>query len=648
MYKQQIDCLLVHVPNKMPGGGLSVMSMSMGLFALADILNRNGFSSRIIHLGLEQINNQGSTIEEYINNNDILLIGFSLHWYLQSYDTIQMVNKIRTIRPGIKIVLGGFTASFFANEIMKNFSNVDFIIKGDGEIPLVKLISALSKKKTIFSSIPNLVWKRGKEIIVNNTTYFADNDMLDSLNFTNFGLLDNFSTYKRIGLTEVSYSLKEGSFSGFDKIFPICIGRGCSVNCSFCGGSKLSQKLINNRQKLAFRSPEAVFKSIRIVHSVGYDGIYVDFDPWPRRTYFKKLFSLIRKSRMDIMIKFACWSLPDKDFIDDLKRTFGEKVSLLISPGTGSDRLRRLNKGHFFTNKELIASLLFLKKRKIGAELYFSYPLPFTIDKDIKQENRLIRLLSRNFSDFHRITRPVLSFDPASPMFVCPDKYKIKKEINSFSDYYMPLKGIGYSLNGCSHKDYKKIFGEHKKASMVVSRLLPEAKEYYRLKNLEQATKLAEQALHLNTKDIEIYSLLGACYEETARNQDALNIYRNGMKLFPHAQGIYLSLIRLYMKLKIYAMAIKTIKKINKLNNDKNASTYLFLGFCYERLKQYKNAVDAFKKAEKINPDITGTSFYITKCYLHMKKKSDANKEISKGYYKLKNTASVCDKVFAN
>lgn len=647
MHKQQINCLLVHVPNKMPDGGLSVMSMSMGLFALADILNRNGFSSRIIHLGLEQINNQGSTIEECINNNDILLIGFSLHWYLQSYDTIQMVNRIKSIRPGIKIVLGGFTASFFAKEIMKNFRGVDFIIKGDGEIPLVRLTRALSKKEIFFSSIPNLVWRRGKEIIVNNTTYFADNNRLDSLNFTNFDLLENFSTYKRIGLTEMSYSLKEGSFSNFDKIFPICIGRGCSVDCSFCGGSKLSQKLISNRQKIAFRSPEAVFKSIKMVHSVGYDGIYLDFDPWPRRTYFKKLFSLIRKSRINIVIKFACWSLPDKDFIDDLEKTFGEKVSLLISPTTGSNRLRKLNKGRFFTNKELIASLLLLKKKKIKAELYFSYPLPFTIDKDIKQENRLIELLSRNFSDFHRIIRPVLSFDPASPMFIYPDKYNIKKEINSFSDYYMPLKGIGYSLNGCNHKDYKKMFEEHKKASMVVGRLLPEAKEYYRLKNLEQATKLAEQALRLNTKDIEIYSLLGACYEETARNQNALNIYRKALKIFPHAQGIYLNLIRLYMKLKMYVMAIKMIKKINKLNNDKNANMYLFLGYCYERLRQYKNAIAAFKKAEKINPDMAGISFYITKCYLHMKKKSDANKEISKGYYKLKNTVSVRDKIFA-
>jgi radical SAM superfamily enzyme YgiQ (UPF0313 family) len=645
MRKQQIDCLLVHVPGTMQGGGLSVLSMSMGLFALADMLNRNGFTARIIHLGLEQINNQGSTLEEYINNNDILLIGFSLHWHLQSYNTIREVNRIKSVRPEIKIVLGGFTAAFFADEIMKDFSAVDFIIKGDAEIPLIELTRALSKGRRTFACIPNLAWRRGRKIIINDIAYLADNSSLENLNFTNFDLLENFATYKKIGLTVAACSLKEELFSDYKKIFPLCVGRGCLVNCSFCGGSKLSQKLICNRHGIVFRSPEAVFESIKIARSAGYAGIYLDFDPWPRRTYFRKLFRLIRKSRISTALEFACWSLPDKDFINDLEKTFGENASLLISPDTGSDRLRKLNKGYFFTNKELIASLSLLKRKGIKAEIYFSYPLPFTTEKDIQQENSLIELLSRDFSDFHRIIRPALSFDPASPMFIYPDRYKIKKKINGFSDYYMPLKRTGYSLAGYNHKDFKKMFVKHKNAVIAGGRLLPEAKVCYEVKNFKQATKLAEQALRLNTQDAEIYSLLGACYEETARDQDALKLYSKALKMCPHARGIYLSLIKLYMKLKMYPMAIKTITKNNRINDDKDAGLYLLMGSCYTKLREYKNAVAAFRKAEKIKPDMVEISFYITKCYLQMEKEASAGKEISKGYYKLKNTAFVRDKV---
>jgi len=555
----------------MSDGSLSVMSMSMGLFALADVLNRNGFSSQIIHSGIEQIKGRNSAIEEYVRDNDILLIGFSLHWYLQSYDTLQMVDRIKSIRPGIKIVLGGFTASFFANEIMRNFGNVDFIIKGEGEIPLLWLVRALLRKDKAFSSIPNLVWRYGKEIIVNNTTYVADNTDLNSLNFTNFDLLKDFSIYKRSGIDEVSHFSQEGLLS-IDKIFPICIGRGCPVSCSFCGGSKLSQKLINNREKIAFRSPEMVLESIKMACSAGYDGIYLDFDPWPKRVYFKRLFRLIRKSRIDILMKFACWSLPTKDFIDDLEKTFGERASLLISPVTGSDRLRKLNRGYFFTNKELISVLSLLKKKKIKAEVYFSYPLPFTRNKDIKEESRLINSLSVNFCDFHRIIRPVFSFDPASPMFICPDKYKIKKHINSFLEYYGLSGGIGYCLKGHNYNSYKKMFEEHEKANIVVSSLLPKAKAFYRLKDLQRAIKLAKKALRLYTKDIEIYSLLGACYEEISRYKNALNIYRKALKMFPNAEGIYSGLIRSYIKLKRYKMVIKAVKKLEKLNHNKDAN----------------------------------------------------------------------------
>lgn len=643
MRKSRIDCLLVHVPNTMPGGGLSVMSISMGLFALADILNRNGFAARIIHLGLGRINNQAAVLEEYVNNNDIPLIGFSLHWHLQSYDTMREIKRIKSVKPEAKIVLGGFTAGFFADEIMKDFSCVDFIIKGDAEVPLLELVRSLSKARTTFASIPNLVWRRGGEIISNDITYLADNSSLERLNFTNFNLLEDFAVYKKIGLTVASYSLKDELFSSYKKMFPVCVGRGCSVNCSFCGGSKLSQKVMCNRHGIVFRSPGAVLESVKTALSAGYDGIYLDFDPWPRRTYFKKLFSLIRKSGINTALEFTCWSLPDEDFVNDLKKTFRENVSLLISPETGSDRLRKLNKGRFFTNKELIASLSLLKRKKIRADIYFSYPLPFTAGKDIKQENGLIKLLSGEFSDFHRIIRPALSFDPASPMFIDPDKYQIKKQVKGFSDYCAGLKGIGYSLAGYNHRDYKSMFRRHENACIAGCRLLPEAKECRELKNFKQAVKLAEEALRLNPGDIEIYSLLGACYEETARDRDALKIYSKALKICPRAEGIYLSLIKLYMKLKMYPMAVKAIIKIGKISREKDAGLYLLLGFCYAGLRQYKNAVAAFRKAEKINPNTADISFHITKCYLRMKKKASAAKEISRGYYKLKNTVSAYD-----
>ena len=55
MSTQKIDCLFIHVPHDIPDTRIAVTFMAMGVFALADYLHRNGFSSKIVHLGVEKI-----------------------------------------------------------------------------------------------------------------------------------------------------------------------------------------------------------------------------------------------------------------------------------------------------------------------------------------------------------------------------------------------------------------------------------------------------------------------------------------------------------------------------------------------------------------------------------------------------------------
>ena len=45
---------------------------------------------------------------------------------------MEMVKKVKAVSPSTFIVLGGYTASFFHEEIMKNFDAVDGIIRGEG------------------------------------------------------------------------------------------------------------------------------------------------------------------------------------------------------------------------------------------------------------------------------------------------------------------------------------------------------------------------------------------------------------------------------------------------------------------------------------------------------------------------------------
>lgn len=523
MHKQKIDCLFLHTPENRPGGQAFAMYMSMGIFALADYLQRNGYIAKILHLGVEKILNNKFSIEDYLKGKEVRLVGISLHWHYQSRDTIKLVNKIKSVRPEIKIVLGGFTASFFADEIMKKFKNVDFVIRGDAEIPIVDLMREISKANPDFSSVPNLTWRKGNQVIHNEQNYVADEADINKLNFSNFKLMENFSTYVKTPLDLFSYS---GVLLNKHNTFFLCVGRGCSVNCSFCGGSRLSHQIISARAKPVFRSTKNVLATIKDAVRAGIDCIYVSFDPQPKRNYYLELFRLIRIHKIDISLVFECWSLPTVKFIEEFKKTFGkgEYSKIVLSPETASERLRKLNKGFFYTNNELLNMLRYLKKSSIFTEIFFTYPLPYTTLKDVTATYNFIKLIKRLMGRCARILVRPFDLDPASPMFLYPVKYHIVKRAKHFSDYCnnkIKKKFISKDYGG------QRLIAFYRKLSNMGApdKLLYWGWTKFNLKQYRKVIKVLIKAID-KYRDAALYLLLGLCYQRIRRYEKAIEEFR--------------------------------------------------------------------------------------------------------------------------
>ena len=87
------------------------------------------------------------------------LVGLSaMAW---QYDTcIKIAGLIKEILPGVKIVIGGYHATLMAKEIAltRQADVVDFMIRGEGEIPARLLVNALARKRPL-TEIPSLSWK---------------------------------------------------------------------------------------------------------------------------------------------------------------------------------------------------------------------------------------------------------------------------------------------------------------------------------------------------------------------------------------------------------------------------------------------------------------------------------------------------------
>ena len=432
---------------------------------------------------------------------------------------------------------------------MRNFKNVDFIIRGDAEIPLLNLMDGLSKGAPGLSSVPNLTWRNGTKVIHNEQNYVADEADINKLSFSNFELMENFATYTKIHFDLFDYS---GVLLNRYNTFFLCVGRGCSATCSFCGGSRLSHKIISARTKPVFRSAKNVLATTKDAARAGIDCIYVSFDPEPKRNYYLELFRLIRIHKIDISLVFECWGLPTVKFIEEFKKTFGRgKYSkIVLSPETACERLRKLNKGFFYTNTRLLSVLGHLKKRKIFTDVYFTYPLPCALPADIESTLRFIELIKQRFGCYSSVCVQGLELDPASAMFIYPERYNIVKKVKSFSGYCDNKIKRKFIINGLEEKRLRRIYRKLANAGRP-DKLLYWGWTQFSLKRYGEVIKAITKAID-EYRDIGLYLLLAACYEENQENNMALKTYKEALKVFSGERSISIRLAKLYLKLQYY------------------------------------------------------------------------------------------------
>ena len=175
----------------------------------------------------------------------------------------------------------------------------------------------VSKKNQSLDSVPNLSYRdSSKQIKVNSLTYTAKT--LDNLNFTNVSLLKNAKQY-----FECSRQMMGIEFN-------LPIGRGCPFNCPYCGGGQRAQEYISGRKEVVLRSPEKVVEDIsNILNKFKISSVFFGHGTYPANLkYWKKLFGLIQKEKLDISGDLEIWRLPfPKEMWKVFYKTFSRRYS---------------------------------------------------------------------------------------------------------------------------------------------------------------------------------------------------------------------------------------------------------------------------------------------------------------------------------
>jgi len=464
----QLDCLLVHVPKFQtyyPPLNVyqSCNRMTMGLLALADLLDRNGYNTRLVHAGIERVLDKKWSFAAYLRAHRPKVVGFSLHFHHGLVDTFEFVRQARAALPDALIFLGGFTASFFAREILEMLPEADAVVRGDAEQPLLQLLEAAVRSgHRDFGAIPNVLWRRDAALVENEHSYVIDEDTLNDLVFTRFELMEHGGMYRDMPKAFMRTNLPSGLNRKLNRIlnkdrsgiyWGLPVGRGCVFTCFYCGGGAKAQWRINRRKGAIFRKPEKVIETILALKRQGYRGCYISYDPQPMsQDFYVRLFRMMREQNIEFGIMFSAWRLASEEFLDAFAKLPGTGHAYLISPETGSDTLRKKARSDCFTTEQLLASVGYADKLGIKTRVYFSIGALEHSESEFQETIALEQELLRRFRHVE-VEAFVIEAEPGAPWHLDPESYDITLHRKTLADFlrdhsdptYSSMTSLGYT-----------------------------------------------------------------------------------------------------------------------------------------------------------------------------------------------------------
>ena len=180
----------------------------------------------------------------------------------------------------VPVIFGGVHPTLVPDRVIEKAA-VDYVITGEGEIAFPAFLSAIEKKEDL-AAVPNLVWRRGGEI-VRNPMVPPVND-LDSLPYPDKGL---FAPYLPL-----------------EDDYVIMTSRGCPNRCVYCGESHTNR--LYNYRYFRRRSAAGSLDELKEMKS-RYNFRTVSFNDPIFFTDRKWLFEFLEGYRSEIGLPFRCF-----------------------------------------------------------------------------------------------------------------------------------------------------------------------------------------------------------------------------------------------------------------------------------------------------------------------------------------------------
>jgi len=405
----------------------------IGFSTMAAYLEQAGFRTRIANLAARMVRSPRFDAERLIARLKGRAFGIDLHWLPHAHGALEIAALVKRHHPETPVIFGGFSASYFHQELIR-YPQVDHVLRGDStEEPLRQLMECIVAGDGDLAQIPNLTWQdEAGEVHVNPQTYIpADLDHLEM----NYRQMVRSVVRDRDFLNYVPFN----HWIDYPAMAVLTV-RGCKHNCSYCGGSASASRLISGRTKPAFRSPEKLADDMRAMYQVSRGPAFLLGD--------------IRQAGMDYARRFlrAVKGYPGQGMLEifqPLDRAFAEKLAdalpnfvIEFSPESHDTAVRRALNMNFDNAaiEETIAACLDVGCRRF--DLFFMVGLPQQTAQSVLEGVDYFEHLLARFDDGRLMPfiGPLAPFvDPGSLFYEQSEKYGYRISCRTLEEHRRAL-----------------------------------------------------------------------------------------------------------------------------------------------------------------------------------------------------------------
>jgi B12-binding domain/radical SAM domain protein len=431
--RDSVDLLLLHAPSvydfrerSILYGPVSDMVPSstvfemypLGFLTIASYLHDRGLGVRIVNLALRMMNDRRFDVPRFLRALRPKAIGIDLHWLPHAHGALEVARIAKECHPGVPVIMGGLSASYFHEELIR-YPQVDFVLRGDStEPPLHELLVALGRGAPL-AGIPNLTWKDADAVRVNPLQFVPPS--LDYVDLRPELIADMVMHHRDLASTLPSHGWWRNPITA---LFTV---KGCSHECITCGASRTTCAFLTKRQRPAFRSPASLVENMQAIARLSRAPIVLVGDVLQAGSdRAGELLERLQRARLPNEIVFEFLDLPPPAFLREIDRHL-DCWSMELSPDSHDHGVRRAQDGEpSYSNEDMeavFAAALRLRCRRI--DVFFMIGLPQQTRASVMQTvdycERLFGLSDRRLACFISPLGPFI--DPGSRGFEEPERF---------------------------------------------------------------------------------------------------------------------------------------------------------------------------------------------------------------------------------